>query len=141
MNLHGTCVIINGLGILLRGPSGSGKSDLALRLLHEGGKLISDDQVTLESMMGQLIARPPRSIMGQMEVRGVGVIPVNYESQAPVEYIFDMTPHDKIERTPEKATENILGVEVPVAKIDPFAASSVAKVNYLLKSLKKGKAF
>ena len=69
--LHATAVAIGGVAVLIEGPSGSGKSDLALRLIDRGAVLISDDQTLLIRAGSRLLARPPQTIAGKLEVRGV----------------------------------------------------------------------
>ena len=67
--IHGTCVLLSGLGVLLRGPSGSGKSDLALRLIDGGARLVADDQVELIPAEGRLLARAPEALqIGRAQV-------------------------------------------------------------------------
>ena len=82
---HGTCIALGRTAALLRGPSGSGKSDLALRFLFlarrgpaalEAPILVADDQVYLTRKSGRLLARAPESIRGRIEVRGVGIVDV-----------------------------------------------------------------
>src|SRR3546814_17418763 len=74
LRVHATCIAIDGRGILLRGPSGSGKSDLALRLIDGGALLVADDQVILTEADGELTASAPATTAGRMEVRGIGVV-------------------------------------------------------------------
>ena len=76
MLVHGTCIEIDGLGVLLRAPSGGGKSDLALRLIDDGAHLVADDQVQLTARAGRLVATAPLRISGRMEVRGLGIVEV-----------------------------------------------------------------
>ena len=71
--VHGTCIAIDGAGVLLRGPSGCGKSDLALRLIDGGAVLVADDRVSLEARAGDLVASAPDALAGLLEVRGVGI--------------------------------------------------------------------
>src|ERR1700760_1068946 len=73
-NIHASCVAIKGKGVLILGESGAGKSDLALRLIDEGAKLVADDRVELYAAQSALCARAPKSIAGLIEVRGLGVI-------------------------------------------------------------------
>jgi len=73
-HLHATCVAVNGHGVLLTGVSGSGKSDLALRLIDRGAQLVSDDYTDLTVESGSLVARAPATIAGLIEVRGLGII-------------------------------------------------------------------
>jgi HPr kinase/phosphorylase len=72
--VHGTCVALKGRGVLLLGDSGAGKSDLALRLIHDGARLVADDRVVLTMKQGKLIASAPTSIAGLIEVRGLGIV-------------------------------------------------------------------
>ena len=72
MMVHATCVAIGDRAVLLCGPSGSGKSDLALRLIDGGAQLVADDQVVLRAEGGRIVARAPEALAGRMEVRGIG---------------------------------------------------------------------
>ena len=81
---HATTVLVDGTGVLLRGPSGSGKSDLALRLIDGGARLVADDQTALAVENGVLVAHPPRSIAGRLEVRGLGIVTVPWAPSAPI---------------------------------------------------------
>jgi serine kinase of HPr protein (carbohydrate metabolism regulator) len=131
--LHGTCVALRGRGILLRGPSGAGKSDLALRLLDEGAELVADDQVSVDIEDGVLIAEPPETIAGKLEVRGLGIVDLDYAALVPLALIVDLVDDAKVERLPEPEWEVIEGVEVPVIRLDPYTASAPAKVRLALR--------
>ncbi|MEC8584968.1 MAG: HPr kinase/phosphatase C-terminal domain-containing protein, partial [Pseudomonadota bacterium] len=72
--VHGTCVAIDGAGVLLRGPSGGGKSDLALRLIDGGATLVGDDQLELSRVQDRVVARAPGPLQGQLEIRGIGIV-------------------------------------------------------------------
>src|SRR5258706_794686 len=98
--LHATCVAIGGAAVLLRGPSGAGKSDLALRLIEAGARLVSDDQVLLTAESGRLVARAPAPIAGQIEARGIGIVPVPTATSAPVALVADLVAPEDIERLP-----------------------------------------
>ena len=74
VNIHATCVAIRAKGVLILGDSGAGKSDLALRLIDAGAKLVADDRTELYLTRGLLCARAPKTIAGLIEVRGLGVI-------------------------------------------------------------------
>src|SRR6185436_11959733 len=99
--VHGTCVALGRTAALLRGPSGSGKSDLALRFLFlarrgpaalEAPILVADDQVWLVRNGGHLLAKPPDTIRGKMEVRGVGIVEVKSLIEADLALVVDLAP-------------------------------------------------
>ena len=74
VQVHATCIDVDGVGVLLRGPPGSGKSDLALRLISDGARLVADDRAELTVDSGQITVSPPSEIAGLIEVRGLGVL-------------------------------------------------------------------
>jgi HPr kinase/phosphorylase len=96
--LHATCVVIGEAGVLIRGPSGSGKSLLAREIVLEAGRdgsfarLVGDDQVEIEERHGRLIARALASIAGRLELRGLGLRSVPYEPAAVVRLVVDCLP-------------------------------------------------
>lgn len=142
--VHATCVALRPHGttsarawraVLLRGPSGVGKSDLALRLIEAGGRLVADDQTRLARLGQVLLASPPATLAGLMEVRGVGIVKLalgQLLTQAPLSLIVDLVPPDGIERLPEPAEEALLGVNLPVLALAPFEASATAKLRLAL---------
>jgi hypothetical protein len=144
--VHGTCVALPSrfrlgpgaggwLGVLLRGPSGAGKSDLALRLIDQGARLVADDQTALLCRDGMLVARAPEAIAGRMEVRGIGIAAVPPVSEVPLGLVADLVEAGAVERLPEAACCEILGVEVPLVSLDPFEASSAAKLRFAATSV------
>src|SRR5205823_6262581 len=74
LRVHATAIAIDGYGVLLRGQSGAGKSDLALRLIDAGASLVTDDQSVLSRRGDAIIVRAPGRISGLMEVRGIGIM-------------------------------------------------------------------
>ena len=78
MQIHASCVAREEAGVLLLGPPGSGKSDLALRLLEHGFMLVADDRVEIEGG----IARPPPHLAGLLEVRGLGIVRLAHAAEA-----------------------------------------------------------
>jgi len=136
--VHGTCVAIAGRGVLLRGVPGSGKSDLALRFIssyqHAGAGLVSDDQVQLNCIDGRIVARAPGTIAGMLEVRGVGIIKVSHVADALITLIMEINPGGEIERLPAAPLpfEDVLGVQVPVAALDPDEPSAPVKLKLIL---------
>lgn len=134
--LHATCVAIGGRGVLLAGRSGSGKSDLALRLIDRGAELVSDDATLVVRRDGGLRARAPETIRGRMEVRDLGVLSVPAVDDAAVALLVDLDGSG--ERMPEGETRHILGVAVPVLRLDATAASAPVKVEWALRSAGAG---
>ena len=84
VNIHATCIAIGGNGVLILGNSGAGKSDLALRLIDDGAKLVADDRTELYVVRGRLCARAPKSIAGLIEVRGLGIVALPFAKNAPL---------------------------------------------------------
>jgi len=132
--IYGTCVTLDGAAVLLRGPSGSGKSDLALRLLDDGARLISDDQTFVKMQDGRLVATAPETIAGKMEVRGVGILSVESENSGILELVVDLAA-DPPERMPDPETIEILSIALPLLRLNPFEASATAKLRLALRSL------
>ena len=138
--VHATAVAIEGEAILLRGPSGSGKSDLALRLIDGGARLIADDQTLLQRNEDRVLASAPAAIGGQLEVRGVGIVKVETAAPTPLGLMVDLVPSDNIERMPECRIETILGIGIPVFDLAPFEASAAAKLRLLRRALAAGRS-
>ena len=126
--VHGTCIAIDGEGVLLRGPSGSGKSDLALRMIDNGAVLVGDDQLQLSRSENQLIARAPDVLSGQLEIRGLGIVPVASVPQAPLLLVIDLVPADQVLRFPETGSCTYLGIRIPLLSLAAFEASAPAKL-------------
>ncbi len=132
LQIHATCVALDGAGILIRGPSGSGKSDLALRLLDRGAKLVADDRVDLAARDGHLAASPPESLSGLLEVRGMAIVRLEYLPDVPITIVVDLTDRQVIARLPAPETVNISGIGLPLFQIDPFDNSAITKVRLAL---------
>ena len=128
--IHATCVAINGQGVLITGPSGSGKSDLAVRLIDRGADLVGDDYVAIETRGTQLYAQPAPQIAGKLEVRGVGICLFDALPEARLSLYIDLT--DAIERLPEPGQHLLSGVPLPILRLDPFEASAPIKVELAL---------
>jgi serine kinase of HPr protein (carbohydrate metabolism regulator) len=139
LRIHGTCVALSGLGVLLRGPSGSGKSDLALRLIDGGAKLVADDQVELAlDAAGRVMARAPATLSGLIEVRGIGILRMNAVRTARVGLVADLTPEDQVERLPEAETCMLLDRHVRRLALAPFNDSTPAKLRLAASMLSAG---
>lgn len=125
---HGTVVGFAGRGILLRGAPGSGKSDLALRLIAIGAALVADDQVDLSAEAGGLVARVPETIAGLIEVRGLGIRSLPHRPAMPLRLVVDLVPGRQVERLPEPRFETLEGVAVARLSLDPFELSAPVKL-------------
>ena len=118
-NIHATGLVLDKIGIVFRGPSGSGKSVLALQLMDEwearglDAKLVSDDRIDIEAGKAGLTMYAPKAIAGLVELRGRGIVSRPFVSKAPVHLVVDMV--DTLERMVEEdALETELeGVTLP----------------------------
>lgn len=135
MAIHGTCVSIGETGVLIRGPSGAGKSDLALRLIDRGAVLVSDDYCDVSITDGVITLSAPATIAGQMEVRGVGIVPIANLPSVRLGLVVDLAVHGDIERLPEKTSAEIEGVNIGWMSVDPTHASADAKVRLAVATL------
>ncbi|WP_420548501.1 HPr kinase/phosphorylase [Curvivirga sp.] len=118
--------------VMLRGPSGSGKSDLALRLIDQGAVLVADDRSCLEYKEKTIWVSPPKPLAGKLEVRGLGIMQVSYKELAELKLVVDLKPLNEIERIPEQKTVTYLGHDVPYVQICAFETSAALKIRYAL---------
>jgi HPr kinase/phosphorylase len=136
-NIHASCVAIGGYGLLIRGSSGSGKSDLILRLLDEpnGAVLVADDQVYISERAGALYAAAPAILAGKLEIRGHGIVTRPHLAEVKISHIVDLVQPQEIARMPEAAElrATAMGVEFPRLKLDPFQASASARIRAFLR--------
>ncbi len=129
--LHATTVAKSGRAVVITGRSGSGKSDLALRLFDRGFVLVSDDQTLISRFGDRLIASAPRTISGMLEVRGIGIVEMSTVSDVPVCLVVELA--DLVDRMPKAGlTQSIIGIALPLMGIDGRAASAPAKVELAL---------
>ena len=133
MLLHATCVTINDQGVLLTGPSGIGKSDLALRLIDQGAVLVADDQVILSNNSHQLLAHCPEATRGLLEIRHVGLLRLPFRQQVPLKLQVDLTALDApLVRLPEAHTIFYLDRPLRCLRLPAMAASTPAKIRAAL---------
>lgn len=125
--VHASSVASEGRAVLISGPSGSGKSDLTLRLLDRGFTLVSDDQTIVQREGDRLMASAPATIAGKLEIRGLGIVDMETAGSVPVALLVELT--SEIERLPDDGRERpILGVPLPLVSIDAMTASAPSKV-------------
>ena len=148
VNIHAGCAAMGRQGalkgVLILGESGSGKSDLLLRLMDEGARLVADDRTDLYVANGRLHARAPESIAGLMEVRGLGIIAQPFAKSVILALAVRLAlPGQRAERMPAPAfyapPEGLARVKpVPLIVFDGAAASAPARVRLALKAFTKG---
>ena len=110
--LHASCVCHNGKGLLILGPSGAGKSTLAMQMIALGAQLVSDDRCMVTPHAGQLIARPPVSIAGLIEARGLGILRLPYAPHAPIAAVVDLGQSENPARLPAPRSLQIAGIDL-----------------------------
>ena len=125
MQVHASCIAFEGRGVLLRGPSGSGKSDLALRAVEAGAELVADDLVMLGLRGGRVWASALPQAGGRLEVRGVGIVRLPALDSAPLFLLADLAAP---ERLPAPCFEPILGLPVRRIRLAPFEISAAIKL-------------
>jgi serine kinase of HPr protein (carbohydrate metabolism regulator) len=132
--VHTSCVAIGGRAVLIGGRSGRGKSDLALRLIDRGARLVSDDYTFVRRVRGKLLATAPDTIAGKIEVRGIGILEFPAERDVPVALFVDLDL--EAARLPESgAARMVAGVAVPVVGLSALEASAPIKVEAALQQL------
>ena len=126
--VHATAVEIEGAAVLLRGPPGAGKSDLALRLIDGGARLVADDQTELRRAGNRILVDAPSEIAGLIEIRGIGILHVDAAGSTPLALLVDLVPAAQVDRLPENRFEKVLGLAVPLIALAGFEASAAAKL-------------
>jgi HPr kinase/phosphorylase len=125
--IHASAVLVGAHAILIRGPAGSGKSRLALKLIEAPrhgplifSRLVADDRVHLAAAHGRLVARPARALAGRIEVRGIGIRRFPYEEVAVVSFVVDLATANA-QRLPEGADAEaiVAGVRLPRLAVAP----------------------
>jgi serine kinase of HPr protein (carbohydrate metabolism regulator) len=116
-------------GVLVEGESGSGKSDLTLRCLSHGYRLVADDRTRLWVCEGRLFGAAPAPLAGLIELRGLGVLPEPARRLAEVKLVVRcLQPADPLERLPDRDTRVLMGVTLPRVAVRPFEASAPEKL-------------
>ncbi len=139
--MHATAIAIGSRAALIRGPSGSGKSDLALRCLAQPisalntapARLVGDDQILITRRDTRLIASAPDTLKGMIEIRGIGIATLDTIDEADIALVVDLVPAngsaiDVARMADPWPTVTILGVSVPHLWLRPFEASAALKI-------------
>lgn len=125
--IHASCVAIGDAAVLIAGRSGAGKSDLALRLIDRGARLVSDDYTELRREGAALVARPPGALAGKIEVRGIGIVAMEHRADVAVRLIVVID--DAPPRLPDPpARRTLAGValrEIALPSLEPSAPVKV----------------
>lgn len=128
--LHASCVALERRGLLILGPSGSGKSSLALQLMALGCGLVADDRTILTAEGGALVASCPATIRGRIEARGLGILNVAPAGPVPVVAAVDLGVHET-KRLPPLRQMTLLGLSLPVLHNVASPAFPAALLHYL----------
>jgi serine kinase of HPr protein (carbohydrate metabolism regulator) len=145
VNIHASCVLLGDAGkafgapedagVLLLGESGKGKSDLALRLMERGAKLVADDRTEIFARGNALYARAPKSLAGLMEARGLGIVALPFTAEARIALAVEMIEEGYVPRMPQPEkylAPPELAVQEderpPLIWLAPFEASAPAKI-------------
>jgi serine kinase of HPr protein (carbohydrate metabolism regulator) len=136
--IHANALLIGPAGVLLRGPSGSGKSATTRQLIAiaQGAglfaRLIGDDRVEIENLHGRLVARPHPAIAGAIEERGVGIVPILHEPRGVIRCVIDLRgrgedPPPRLP-DPESAWTKLCGVALPRLSADAGETGAGRKI-------------
>lgn len=138
--IHATCITLGEHGVLLTGAPGSGKSDLALRLIDQAGcgtggepmhaRLVADDQVIVQRKDKQLLGAPPPRLAGLLEIRGLGIVTLQHEQRCVLHLAVRLGDAIEFERLPDlsRSVFTVLGLDLPEITVDAWAASAPARV-------------
>ena len=134
--IHSTSVVIDDNGVLILGDSGSGKSDLALRLIDSGATLISDDISICRKNLNNIYLYCPPEIKGLLEVREIGIITVPFVERIKLRLVVNLKSINN-ERFPKDSFFRILGIKIPIINIEGKNSSAVAKIKVKLNEIRE----
>ena len=134
--IHSTSVVIDDNGVLILGDSGSGKSDLALRLIDNGATLISDDISICRKNSDNIYLYCPPEIKGLLEVREIGIITVPFVERIKLRLVVNLKSNNN-ERFPKDSSFRILGIKIPIINIEGKNSSAVAKIKVKLNEIRE----
>ncbi|WP_349359062.1 serine/threonine protein kinase [Stappia sp.] len=135
--IHASCVLVGACGVLVRGPSGRGKSGFADALVLSAqahgtfARHVADDRVCLSARGARLVAQPPTALAGLWERRGLGIVAVAHEARAIVRLIVDLVPAETCARLPDPGEDvaRLEGIALPRLCIaSPPSQLDVARV-------------
>ena len=138
INIHGTLISVDGKGVLLKGESGSGKSDLALRFIkNEKAKLVADDRIDIDISDNRVIGKAPLILKGKLEVRNIGIIEdVETINQVDVFLCVELVKNREcLDRLPQDEFEIILNKKIPKIKLYAFDCSTICKILVKISSI------
>lgn len=132
--LHASLVAFGPVGVLIRGPSGSGKSQLCLQLMDRNASLVADDQVKLSVENNRLMGKAPEALAGMLEIRGLGLVKYPHVPEAEIKLVVDLRPFAEISRMPEphEMRVEILGFNIHRFSLDPQTPAAVEKLQAAL---------
>lgn len=131
INIHATLVEFEGKGVLLTGKSGSGKSDVALRIIMDkGAKLVADDRVVLRREGNKIFGKAPDVLAKKLEIRNLGIVEIeNFMETTSICLCVELCKDkDSLERLPTNKYIDILGVDIPQIHLYPFECSTIHKI-------------
>ena len=134
--MHSSSVVIDDNGVLILGDSGSGKSDLALRLIDNGATLISDDVSICKKNLNNIYLYCPPEIKGLLEVREIGIITVPFVERIKLRLVVNLKSNNN-ERFPKESSFRILGIKIPIINIEGKNSSAVAKIKVKLNEIRE----
>ena len=134
--IHSSSVVIDDNGVLILGDSGSGKSDLALRLIDSGATLISDDISICRKNSNNIYLYCPPEIKGLLEVREIGIITVPFVERIKLRLVVNLKSNNN-ERFPKDSSFRILGIKIPIINIEGKNSSAVAKIKVKLNEIRE----
>ena len=124
--VHATAVLVGASGVLIRGPSGTGKSSLAWLLIDQGAILVADDRVHVSACHGRLIATAPERLAGKLELRGRGILRMPFEQSVVLRLVVDVVAEADLERLPSPADLRVEMLGIELARQSVPGASSRA---------------
>lgn len=136
--LYGSAFAYAGVGCVLLGPSGSGKSRIIAESMQFGARLVADDRIILSEQSGMLMASAPPELTGVLELRGLGLMRVNDAIPRHVVHLVVELSLDAPDRLPERETRSYLGHEVPYIRIEPALTSASVLLHYI-KAMQEGR--